>query len=125
MTKGSFPRASKISQHLGLLGVTGHTLHLGLQLVSSKRPLPVNLQRLRVAQIILDLPFKVRLRHHRVERWLGAGVRVGPDPMLPVNVFDRSLIRDAIGEAQASARVSICAEGGVILRRESIWELLR
>jgi hypothetical protein len=45
--------------------------------------------------------------------------------MAPVNVFNRSLIRDAIGEAQASVLVSVRAEGGVILRRDSLGWLLR
>ena len=41
--------------------------------------------------------------------------------MTPVNVLDRSLVGDALGEAQGSAR----AERSVILRRESLGGLLR
>jgi hypothetical protein len=45
--------------------------------------------------------------------------------MAPVNILNRSLIRYAIGEAQASFLVCIRAEGGVILRRMSLARLLR
>ena len=79
------------------------------------------LQRLRIAQIICDLLFNLRLRHHRIQRWLGTAVGVWPDSMTPVNVFDCSLVRDTLNEGQGSVR----AEAGVILRRENLGILLR
>jgi hypothetical protein len=36
----------EFAQHLGLLGVPGHAIHLSLQLLNSDRPLPVILQHL-------------------------------------------------------------------------------
>ena len=45
--------------------------------------------------------------------------------MAPVDFFDCALISDTIGKAQASALVSIRAEGGVILRSGSLGRLLR
>jgi len=89
-------------QDIRLLGVTGHPLHLGLELVASNRPLPVILQHLRVAQIVFHFLFKLHLRHHRLQRWLGAGVGVWPDPVAPVNVFNRPLIRYALCKRQCS-----------------------
>jgi hypothetical protein len=102
--KGIVPERSKqFLQDFRLFGVSGHAHHLGLQLVSSYRLLPVSLQRLRVAQIAFDFLFDVRLRHHSIERRFGAGVGLWPDPVTPVNVFDRCLIRDALREGQRSA----------------------
>jgi hypothetical protein len=92
-----------------------------LQLVSSYRPVPAILQCLRIAKILCDFLFDVRLRHHFIQRWLGTGVRVWPDAVTPVNVLDRSLVSDALGEAQASDRT----ESRVILRRDSLEWLLR
>ena len=50
-----------------------------------------------------------------------------PDPVTPVNVFNRPLVRDAIREAQAFGAALVCirAEAGVILRSESLGTLLR
>jgi hypothetical protein len=127
-------RGKHFAQHTGLFGVTGDSLHFGLQLVRSDRPLPVILQRLRVAQIIFDLFLDLRLRHHLIQWRLGAGIRFRPDAMPPVNFLDRPLICDAICKRQRSvpsdrrrghgrgALVSTHAEGGVILRS---WKLRR
>ena len=104
--------------------MTGDALHLGLQLVGSDRPLPVILQRLRVAQIIFHLSLDLRLRHYLVQRRLGAGVRRWPDAMPPIDFLDRPLVSDAVREHQRSDRRStrgrgallcIRAEGGAIL----------
>src|SRR5438067_867057 len=54
-------RGEEFVQHPGLLGVTGNAPYLRLELVRSDRPLPVILQRLRVAQIILDFLLQLRL----------------------------------------------------------------
>ena len=129
MTKGSFPSAAKISRNtLRLFGVTGHALHLGLQLLSNNRPLPVVLQRPRVVQIFCHFLLDLRLRHHGVERWLGIRAlpaAAGPDAMTPVNLFDSPLIRDTLGEAQASVLMCIRAEGGMILRSRNLQMIIR
>ena len=39
-------RLKEFAQHLGLFGVTGHALHLGLQLLGSDRLLPVLFEQL-------------------------------------------------------------------------------
>src|SRR5207237_1480471 len=103
--------------------------HLALQLVGSNRPLPVILKQLRVAQIVFDLLFDLRVRHHLLQRRLGIWVRFWPDAMTPVNLFDHPLITDALRKAQRliasdcrssqgrDALVSIYAEGAGILRR--------
>jgi hypothetical protein len=98
-----------------LFRVLRHPLHLGLQLVSSDRLLPVIFQHERVVQITCDFAFQLRLRHHRIQRWLGIRAFFWPDPVTPVNVFDCPLIHDTIRKAQASPLVCICAEGGVFL----------
>src|SRR5438876_8320693 len=95
-------RGEDFAQHSRLFGVTGHPLHLSLELVRCDRPLPVILQRLRVAQIIFDLFLDLRLRHHLVQRRLGTGVRFWPDAMLPVHIFDGALISDPIREGEGS-----------------------
>ena len=87
-------------QYLGLFGVLRHALHLCLQLFSTKRLLPVILQRLRVAQIVFNFLFQLRLRHHRIERRLGIRTFFWPDAVTPVNFFNRSLISDTISESQ-------------------------
>jgi hypothetical protein len=92
----------KLAQHAWLLRVTGNALHLGLELIGSDRPLPVILQRLRVAQIIFDPVLDLRLRHHFIQWRLWIRVCLWPDPMSPVNFFDRPLISDTIRERQRS-----------------------
>jgi len=49
------------------LAVEGDSLYLGLELIGSNWPLPVVFQRLRLAQIILYLPFNLLGRHHLIE----------------------------------------------------------
>src|SRR5206468_9209394 len=71
-------------------------------LLSSDWLLPAIFQREGVAQIVCDLVFQLRLRHHRIERRLGSRILLWPNPVTPVNVFDRSLKRDALGEAERS-----------------------
>src|SRR5439155_12185572 len=96
-------RCKELAQHFGLFGVTGHALHLGLQLLGSDRLLPPLFEQLRIAQVILDLFLDCCLRHHRIERRLWIRTLSWPDAVTPVNVFDCPLIRDAIREAQAPA----------------------
>ena len=88
------------AQHFRLLRVTRDALHLGLELVRSDRPLPVILQRLRVAQIVFDLLLDRFVRHHFIQRRLCAGICRRPNAMLPIDFLDRVLIRDAIRETQ-------------------------
>jgi hypothetical protein len=78
--------------------VLRHAIHFSLQLLTGDRLLPVILQRLRLAEVVCDFLFPLRPRHHRIERWLGIGTLFRPDPMTPVDVLDRSLIRDALLE---------------------------
>jgi hypothetical protein len=95
--KGIVPeRVKEFAQDLGLFGVLRHAIHLSLQFLSTKRPLPVIFERLRVAQIVLDFLFNLRLRHHSIERWLGIETLFRPDTMPPVNFFDRPLISYAL-----------------------------
>jgi hypothetical protein len=89
-------------QHLGLFGVLRHAIHFGLQFLSSNLLVPVILQRLRLAQIICDLLFQLRLRHHLIERRLGVRTLLWPDAVTPVNVFDRSLISYALCKPERS-----------------------
>jgi hypothetical protein len=84
--------------------VLRHAIHFCLQLLGSNWVVPVILQRLRVAQIIFDLLFQLRLRHHRIQRWLGIGTLFWPDTMTPVNFFKRSLINYALSKGQRSLR---------------------
>jgi hypothetical protein len=87
--------------------VLRHAIHLSLQLVSGDWLLPVIFERLRLEQIIFDLLFELRLRDHRVQRWLGIRVlpaAAGPEPVTPVNVLDRSLIGYALYKRQRSFR---------------------
>jgi hypothetical protein len=81
--------------------VLRHAIHFGLQLLSGNWLLPVIFERLRLEQIIFDLLFELRLRDHRIQRWLGIGIVFWPDPVTPVNVLDRSLISDAFRERQS------------------------
>jgi hypothetical protein len=84
--------------------VARHAIYLSLQLLTSDRALPVIFQRLRLSQIVCDFLFELRFRHYRIQRWLGIGAIFWPDPVTPVNFFDRSLICDALGECERSFR---------------------
>jgi hypothetical protein len=95
-------RCKQFAQHVGLFGVLRHAIHLSLQLLGGNRPLPVILQRLRLAQIAFDFLSKLRLRHHRIERWLGIGPLLWPDAVTPVNVFYGALISHAFPEGKRS-----------------------
>src|ERR1051326_6061609 len=44
------------------------------------------------------------MRHDCIQRRLGISTLFRPDPMSPINCFDRSLIRHALGESQSSSR---------------------
>jgi hypothetical protein len=84
--------------------VLRHAIHFHLQLLCGDRALPVIFERLRLAQIICDFLFELRLRDHRIQRRLGIRVLpaiAGPDTVTPVNVLDRSLISDAFRERQS------------------------
>ena len=81
-----------------------HAIQLTLQLLGSDWPLRVILQRLRVAQIVFNFLFELCLRYHLVQRWLGAGVSVWPDPVTPVNVFNSSLMRYALCKREGPLR---------------------
>jgi hypothetical protein len=88
------------AQHFGLLGVLRHAIHFSLQLLGSNWRMPVIRQYLRIAQIICDFLFKLRLRHHRIERRLEVGTFLWPNAMPPVNLFNRSLISYALCKRQ-------------------------
>jgi hypothetical protein len=97
-------RSEDFAQHLGLVGVLCHAIHFSLQLLGSDWPMPVSLQRLRVAQVILDFAFDLRLRHHGVERWFGIRALFRPDAMTPVNSLNRPLICYTLWKGQRSFR---------------------
>jgi hypothetical protein len=80
-----------------------HAIHFSLQLLRTDWPLPVILQHLGFAQIVMDFPFNLRLRHHRIERWLGIRALLGPDPVTPINVLNRSLVSYALGECESGS----------------------
>jgi hypothetical protein len=82
--------------------VVRHAIHFHLQLLCGDRALPVIFERLRLAQIVFDFLFELRLRDHRIQRWLGIGALFWPDPMTPVNVFNRALVSDPVREAEGS-----------------------
>jgi hypothetical protein len=92
VTKGG----KKLAQNLGLRRVLRHALHFCLQLLGANWLVPVVRQRFGVPKIVQDLLFKLRSRHHFVERRLGVGALSWPDSVAPVNFFDRSLIGDTI-----------------------------
>jgi hypothetical protein len=77
--------------------------------------LPVVIQRLRVAQIIFDLLFQLRLRHHCIERWFRLGIFpavAGPDAMTPVNLFNCPLVSYSLCKRQSRD----CGIGGLRFR---------
>jgi hypothetical protein len=80
-----------------------HTIYFSLQLLSGDGLLPVTLQCLRPPEIICDFVFQLRLRHHRIERWLGLWILLRPDSVTPINFFNRSLIGHALGECQSGS----------------------
>jgi len=72
-------------------------------LLGSDGLLPVIFEHQRIAQITRDFLLQLRLRHHRIERWLGIRALFWPDAMKPVNFLNRSLISDTISESQRGA----------------------
>ncbi len=70
-------------------------------LLSSNGP-SVVLQRLRVAQILFDFVFKLRLRHHGIERWLGIRTVFRPRYCDARHVLTGSLISYALCEGERS-----------------------
>src|SRR5262245_50490308 len=90
-------------QHLGLLGVLRHTLHLSLQLICSDW-MSVMLQCERIAQIGCDLVFQLRLRHHSIERWFWIRILLWPDTVSPVDILNSCLIGHTLCERQCSRK---------------------
>ena len=90
--------------------VTGRSLHLRLKFACSDWPSPLVSHQLRFAQILFDFSFDLRLRNHRIKRWLGRTVFLGPNPMSPIDFFDRSLIRYTLCKCQ-------CSIGTLVWRR--------
>ena len=102
--KGIVPeRFKEFAQHLGLLGVLRHALHLSLQLLSTKRLLPIILQCFRVAQIVFNFFSSSAggIASSNEGFWIGALFR--PNPVAPVLFLNRSLINDTISQSQHCA----------------------
>src|SRR6266481_2731506 len=52
----------------------------------------------------MDFSFELRLRHHRVERRLGIGTLLWPNPVAPINLFNGSLISYALRNCETPSR---------------------
>ena len=98
-------RGKDLAQRVRLPGIASNTIHLCLKLLRRNRPLPVKLQRSRVTQVIADLSFDLCLRHHLLQRRLGALVYLRPNAMTPVNFLNSSLIRHTIFKCE---RLTLC-----------------
>src|SRR5215471_14959950 len=81
-----------------------HTIDLGLQILSSKGPLPVIFQRQALAQILFDFVFQLRLTHHCIQGWLGIAALLWPNAMTPVNFFNRTLVGYTFSKRECSWR---------------------
>ena len=105
MTNGSLPkRGEQFAQHSGLFGVTGHAIHLGLQIGRRDWPLPVDLPGAASCADNLRPFFSIcRARHHFIERRFWSGIFFRPNPVTPIDFFNRVLIGHAFGEGQAGA----------------------
>jgi hypothetical protein len=73
-----------------------HAVHLGLKFAGGDWPSPLMSDQLRSAQIIFDLLFDLLARNHRIERRLRRTIVFRPNPVTPVNFFNRSLIRHTV-----------------------------
>ena len=73
--------------------------------------MPVISQRERVAQIVFNLLFQLRLRHHRIKGWLGIGAIFWPDAVTPINFFDRSLISYTLYNVSVLSETFVDASG--------------
>ena len=103
MAEGSLPSASNSSRSTsGCLVWSAMRSISACTCSSGKWPLPVILQRLRVAQIVFYFLFKLRPRNHFIERRLCVRPLLWPYPMTPVNSLDGPLIRHTLLKCQPS-----------------------
>jgi hypothetical protein len=112
-----YPVIERFRAKPGLFGVLRHSVHLGLQLLRSDRTLPVILHGFRIAQIVFDFLFQLRLRYYRIQRRLGIGTILWPNAVTPVNVFYCSLMSYAFCERQRWFPLDYTLLGSVSLRQ--------
>src|SRR5215831_5995425 len=71
----------EFTQDFWPFGMTRHPIYLSLQFFWSDRLLPVVLQRLGIAQVIVHLFLDLRLRHQSIERWPSLAIFAWPIPV--------------------------------------------
>jgi len=69
-------------------------------------PLPLRFERPRLPQASRTLGANLRVRDDRRQGWLGAEVLLRPDAVIPVDLLDRLLRRDALLEGSVRLRRS-------------------
>jgi hypothetical protein len=85
-------------QDNGLFCVSGHAIHLCLQLGRSDCPSSLIRNSLRFAKAIFNFPFNLLTRDYYIERGLWPGIIFRPNPMAPVHLLDTMLVCDALRE---------------------------
>jgi hypothetical protein len=60
-------RREEFAQHLWLMRMRCHSLHLGLKVAASDWPVPAICEKLRIAEIRFHLSLNLCLRHNRIE----------------------------------------------------------
>jgi len=89
-------RFKEFAQYIRISRVSSHSLHLRLKLVCSDWFFPLISYELRFAQIIFDFSFDLRPRNHSIELRLGRTIFLRPNPMAPIDFFNRSLVGYAL-----------------------------
>ena len=102
-------RCKEFAQHLGLFGMLRHALHFSPKLLGHNRPLPMISEQLRIAKIVFDLLFDLRLRHYCAQWRFRAGILLGPNTITPVDFLNSSLVGYAVCESQSgNCRMGNC-----------------
>src|SRR5882757_4976718 len=88
----------EFAQHIGGSSVSSHSLHLSLKFARADWQSPLICHQLRFAKIIFNSLLNLMLRHNRIERRLRPRIVLWPNPMTPIDLFDRVLVRNPLGK---------------------------
>ena len=86
--------------------ITEHSIDFSLKFGTRDRLKPLLSEKLRIPQVIFDLPFNLALWHNFIEGWFWLGIFLRPNSMAPIDLFNRALIGDALGEGEHSATLA-------------------
>src|SRR5438874_6522114 len=96
--------------------MAGDPIHLGLEFKYSNGRSSSICDKLRFAQVLFDFVFDLPVRDNCIQWRFGPGIlpaTAGPDPVSPIDLFDRILISGALSKCKRAANLLL-----VLARRE-------